>query len=69
LRAGGFGWGHAKEALFELLDTQLTPLRERYLELRADEAAVDAILDEGAERAREVASGTIKRVRRAVGIQ
>ena len=38
LRAGGYGWGHAKQELFVALDAQLAPLRERYHELRADEA-------------------------------
>ena len=42
LRAGGYGWGHAKQELFAALDAQLAPLRERYLELRADEAQLDA---------------------------
>ena len=53
LRAGGYGWGHAKQELFEALDAQLAPLRERYVALRADEAALDGVLAEGAERARD----------------
>ncbi|MFI5307764.1 MAG: tryptophan--tRNA ligase [Polyangiales bacterium] len=68
LRAGGYGWGHAKQALFEALDVQLAPLRARYLELRADETALDRLLDTGAERARTIARRTMQRVRSAVGI-
>jgi tryptophanyl-tRNA synthetase len=68
LRAGGFGWGHAKQALFEALDAQLAPLRARYLELRADEPALDRLLADGAERASAIAERTMKRVRAAIGI-
>ncbi len=68
LRAGNFGWGHAKQDLFEVLEAELGPKRERYLALRADEAGLDRVLAEGAERARAIAQETMKRVRRAIGI-
>ena len=69
LRAGNYGWGHAKQELFEVLDAQLGPMRERYVELRKDPARIDAILDAGAEQAREVARRTMARVRSAIGIR
>jgi tryptophanyl-tRNA synthetase len=68
LRAGNYGWGHAKQELFEVLEAELAPKRERYLALRADEAGLDRVLAEGAERARVVARQTMDRVRRAIGI-
>lgn len=68
LAAGGYGWGHAKQALYEALEAELGPARERYAELRADEAGLDAILDRGAERARVIARATMDRVRAATGI-
>ncbi|MDH5676303.1 MAG: tryptophan--tRNA ligase [Myxococcales bacterium] len=68
LHAGGYGWGHAKQELFEALDAQLSPLRARYLELRTDETELERILQAGAERARVIARATIERVRAAVGI-
>lgn len=68
LVAGGFGWGHAKEALYEALEAELGPHRERYEALRADEARLDAILAEGAERVRPIAQATVARVRAAIGI-
>jgi len=68
LRAGNYGWGHAKQELFEVLEAQLAPLRARYLELRADPAELDRILDDGAVRARAIAQRTITRVRKATGI-
>ena len=68
LRAGNYGWGHAKQELFEVLDAQLLPMRERYCELRANPEALDAVLAEGAEQARVVARATMARVRRAIGV-
>ena len=46
----------------------LAPTRERYAELRADEAALEAALEAGAERAREIASETLGVVRRLMGV-
>jgi tryptophanyl-tRNA synthetase len=68
LRAGGYGWGHAKQELYELIESLLGPMRQRYQELRADEKALDAILLEGADKARMIARRTIARVRAAIGI-
>jgi tryptophanyl-tRNA synthetase len=69
LRAGNYGWGHAKQELFEVLDAQLRPMRERYVELRNDPKRIDAILDAGAENARAIAHRTMDRVRTAIGIR
>lgn len=68
LAAGNYGWGHAKQDLFEALNRELGPLRERYTAIRADEAGLDRTLDEGAEKARVIARRTMQRVRSAIGI-
>lgn len=68
LRAGNYGWGHAKQELFEVLDKQLTPMRERYVELRSNPERIDEILAAGAEKARVIAWRTMGRVRAAIGI-
>jgi len=68
LRAGGYGWGHAKQDLLAALEDELGPMRERYAKLRGDEAQLDKILDHGAERARVIAQATMKRVREATGV-
>ncbi len=68
LRAGGYGWAHAKEDLFQVIDAELSPLRERYDHFRANEAEIDALLLRGAEQARLIARATMSRVRKAVGI-
>ncbi len=69
LAAGNFGWGHAKQILFEALDAELGDKRDGYHALRADEDKLDAVLADGAERARVVAQATMARVRNAVGLR
>ena len=69
LEAGGYGWGHAKQDLYEAVEAEIGPKREAYLEIRADEQKLDAILHAGAGRARAIADSTMARVRQAVGIE
>jgi tryptophanyl-tRNA synthetase len=64
----GIGWGDAKLELFELLDDVLEEPRERYNTLMDDKSQIDEILEEGAERAREIARPKMERVRKVVGI-
>ena len=68
-RAGGYGYGHAKAALKEAIDAHLAPLRARRAELIANPDRVEAILNEGAARARGRAGGVMERVRRACGLR
>ncbi len=64
----GIGWGDAKQAVFERLEIELAPARERYDALIADPARIDALLAEGATRARITARRVLDRVRSAIGI-
>ena len=68
-RAGGMGWGDAKEELFRVVNRCLTPIRERYDTIMADIPSLDKILEQGAERARSIAAATVKRFRKAAGIE
>ncbi|ADP78688.1 tryptophan--tRNA ligase [Pseudofrankia inefficax] len=68
LEAGGTGWGELKNALFEAINTRLTPLRERYEELMVPGSELDTILADGAEQARDRARPVLAGVRRAIGI-
>jgi tryptophanyl-tRNA synthetase len=68
LKSGGYGWGHAKQDLYEALEAELGPKRERYEALRANEDELDRILRAGAERVRPIARRTVDRVRAAVGV-
>ncbi len=68
-RAGNFGYGHAKKALAEIFEATFAPLRQRREELAKDPAFVDAVLRDGAERARAAARKTLQTARQAVGIE
>ncbi|WP_437981920.1 tryptophan--tRNA ligase [Sorangium sp. So ce117] len=63
----GIGWGEAKEAVFEVLNRALEEPRRRYADFMANPARVDALLLEGAQRARALAGPTLHEVRRAIG--
>jgi len=65
----GHGYGSFKEAVGEAVVELLAPVRERYRELRPDEAGLERTLAEGAERARAIATGTIAEVRTAMGVR
>jgi tryptophanyl-tRNA synthetase len=64
----GAGYGDFKKAVAEATVELLAPVRERYAELRPDEASIEAALAAGAEKAREIAAGTLADVREAMGI-
>ncbi len=64
----GRGYGDLKQDLAVLVEDFATPIRERTLELLGDRAELDAILAEGADRARTVASLTLQTVYEKVGV-
>ena len=64
---GGYGYGHAKLALYELILVKFAKEREIYFELMANPAKIDHILAIGAEKARVVAQGVLNRVRFKLG--
>lgn len=65
---GGEGFGTFKPALGELLVSKLAPINERFVELRQDRAALDAILRKGAEKARALAVPTLNATYDALGL-
>ena len=64
----GISWGDAKNQLYELLDEQLSTHRLRYDELMSDPSYLDKVLQEGAERAREVANLNLNEIKSAIGL-
>jgi len=66
---GGLGWGEAKQQLFELLDGHLSPMRARYEALMARPAELEAVLMDGAAKARAVARPLLDALRDAVGLR
>ncbi len=64
----GQQYGAFKGAVAEAVADYLRPVRERYAELRPDEAALESALQQGAEQARAIASETLRDVRAAMGV-
>jgi tryptophanyl-tRNA synthetase len=62
------GYGDFKKAVAEGVVELLAPVRERYAELRPDQAALETALAAGAEKAREIAAATLADVRDRMGI-
>ncbi|CDO35651.1 tryptophan--tRNA ligase [Novosphingobium sp. KN65.2] len=65
---GGEGFGKFKPALGELLVEKLAPINARFVELRRDRDALDAILHKGAEKARALAVPTLDATYKALGL-
>ncbi|APG60843.1 tryptophan--tRNA ligase [Christiangramia salexigens] len=65
--AGGFGYGHAKQALFELIKEKFAEPREKYEYYINNLEEVDKALEKGAEKARSVANDVLKKVRKKAG--
>ena len=65
--AGGYGYGHAKQALFDLILTKFENQRARYNYLMENKSEIDEALDKGATKARKVAVEVLARVRKKVG--
>ncbi len=66
-KAGGYGYGHAKKALYELLVEKYAPQREKFNYFMSNKQELDAILLEGAKKAGKVADAVLERVREKLG--
>ena len=64
---GNYGFGHAKQTLFELILSKFEKQRIRFDELMANPSEIDAALQIGAQKAQSVANAVLKRVRTKVG--
>ena len=64
----GSGYGDFKTAVADTVVDWLTPVRERYEQLRGDEAGLERTLAAGAEKARAIAAATLADVREAMGV-
>jgi tryptophanyl-tRNA synthetase len=67
--ADGIGWGDAKQMLFERIDQEVAPMRERYQALIGNPQEIERLLQAGAEKARAVATPFMGELRRAVGLR
>lgn len=64
---GNYGYGHAKQALYELIVETYAEERKRYWELMENKSQIDELLKEGAEKARKVAKPVLQKVRTQLG--
>jgi tryptophanyl-tRNA synthetase len=67
--AEGIGWGDAKQKLFERINMELAPMRDKYKALIAKPDGIEDALLAGAAKARELAQPFISRLRGAVGLR
>jgi tryptophanyl-tRNA synthetase len=63
----GFGYGHAKQALFETLLDKFAPARSQFDKLMEEPQQMDLVLKQGAEKAQEIAEDVLSRVRSRLG--
>jgi tryptophanyl-tRNA synthetase len=68
-KAGGVGYGEMKEELLAALETRFGAKRAKYDELMKDTAALDKILKDGAERARQLAGQRMDKIRKKLGLR
>ena len=68
-RVGNYGYGHAKQALFDAYMDFFAPMRKRREELEADPGYVESVLKTSAEKAKAVAQETLLQVQKAVGLR
>ncbi|MGE7139602.1 tryptophan--tRNA ligase [Luteibacter sp. NPDC031894] len=66
---GGLAWGDAKQVLFERVDAEVGPMRERYNALMARPEQMEDILLAGAAKARAIAGPLVETLREAVGLR
>jgi tryptophanyl-tRNA synthetase len=67
--AAGIAWGEAKQVVLGRIEAALAPMRSRYQSLMADPAQIEQRLQEGAAKARAVATPFLGELRRAVGLR
>jgi tryptophanyl-tRNA synthetase len=66
-KRGGYGFGHAKQALFELILTKFEKERIDFNRLMSNQPSIDSALQVGAKKARIVAKDVLQRIRSKVG--
>lgn len=66
---GNYGYGHAKQALYEVILAKFKDVREKYSHYMSNLAEVDAALNTGAQKAAAVANGVLARVREKMGYE
>ena len=64
----GIGWGDAKKKLFSIINSEISPIREKYLELNDKPNLLNDLFSEGAQKVRPQAKELVEKLREAIGI-
>jgi tryptophanyl-tRNA synthetase len=64
---GNYGYGHAKQALFELILEEFKSERARFDELMSNPSNIESLLLQGAEKAQPIANEVLSRFKTAIG--
>ena len=64
----GIGWGDAKKKLFSIINSEISPIREKYFELNDKPNLLNDLFSEGAQKVRPQAKELVEKLREAVGI-
>ncbi len=67
--AGGMGWGKAKHLLFETINEQIKPYRQKYNDLMNDKFQIDEILKSGSQKAQDMVSEKLSQIRKVLGLR
>ncbi len=67
-KAGGMGWGNAKQELFEILNETIAPIRQKYENLINNKDYIDEVLRDGAERASEIVYKKLSFLKKEIGL-
>ncbi len=67
--AAGIAWGQAKKELHALINTEISDARERYMHYMENLDEVEAMLLQGAEKARSYSQPLLSKVRERIGIR
>ncbi len=64
----GLGWGDAKKELFNVINEYISPMREKYNYYQTHREEVDKILQDGAIKAKAVASKNLQKIKKMIGV-
>ena len=64
----GISWGDAKNKLFEIVNNEITPIRESYEKLQEDKDFINDLLSDGSNKVRPIAKELLDSIRSSVGI-
>ena len=65
----GIGWGDAKNKLFNVVNNEMSPIRDKYNSLVNDKNLLNDLLDEGSNKVRPIAKEMLSSIRDSIGIQ